>query len=460
MPCVTLERRPSGLPIASAYSADPHARGVGEDGGPGSRALERHDGEVARREDAAQRRGVLRPIRERDAEAPRPGDHVRVGDDVAGAVEDDAGTEPAFGGDLHDRRQRACPQPPRSPSARARRAAAIAAPDSSAPAPPSSWIAATTAATRMTTTAARPTRPASEVRDMSAASRARGRRTNRTRRSPDRCRRYATASSRRGRRACSASFRNAVVNSLGLLSATIATSHHGSGSASGTKRTPGVEKRASAEAGSRAIAGARGDRQQDLLDGRLGDLDQRRSDAGGAARAEHAVVERRVDRARELDERRLLEAAERDLRLARPQVPDRDGGHGALAAELDDLEAGHGRRKARDRQVQALRADVLEQAARRAGDERHAHLRGDRREAPQQVRQRGRERVGQVADAQVPDRAPVRLARRALGHVGLDQHAPRLVEHRRAGIGERDVAVRARRTTRRRARSRACGSAR
>jgi len=37
----------------------------------------------------------------------------------------------------------------------------------------------------------------------------------------------------------------------------------------------------------------------------------------------------------------------------------------------------------------------------------------------------------------------VRLARRALGHVGLDQHAPRLVEHRRAGIGEGDVAVRA-----------------
>ena len=62
--------------------------------------MQLHDGEVALGERAAERRGVLRTVGQRDLESARAGDHVRVRDDVPGRVEHDAGAEPPRAADL------------------------------------------------------------------------------------------------------------------------------------------------------------------------------------------------------------------------------------------------------------------------------------------------------------------------------------------------------------------------
>ena len=108
MPSVAVRSRPNGLPIAIAVSPTLHVRGVGERqrlGGcgiaPGRCARRRGRRRRSRR---ARRRRASRPAAEAHDHAVVGADDVRVGDDRAAAVDEEAGSRAGVRPDRHHRR--------------------------------------------------------------------------------------------------------------------------------------------------------------------------------------------------------------------------------------------------------------------------------------------------------------------------------------------------------------------
>jgi hypothetical protein len=119
----------------------------------------------------------------------------------------------------------------------------------------------------------------------------------------------------------------------------------------------------------------------------------------------------------------------------------RDGSHRALVADRHDPKVRDRCGQARNGEVDPAVSHAFEQVARAARLERDADSRRHRGEAAQQPGHRHRDGVGEVADPKAADRPLVGLPRGALGDVCLYEDAPRLVEHRGAGVGERDAAM-------------------
>ena len=105
MPSVTLERRPSGLPIASDEVADLGSAPVPNVAGAGRAPCDRTTAMSWLMSAPDERRGDARAGGQRDGEGVARRDDVRVGDDVALAIEDDARAEADAGLDLHHLRR-------------------------------------------------------------------------------------------------------------------------------------------------------------------------------------------------------------------------------------------------------------------------------------------------------------------------------------------------------------------
>ena len=130
------------------------------------------------------------------------------------------------------------------------------------------------------------------------------------------------------------------------------------------------------------------------------------------------------------------QALERDRRIHGERVGDRQRRNGALVTDGRGAQAARRRGKPHDRGIEPLRADLLDQAERRPGLERDLHTRGARHELLHRAGHGARQGVRHVADPQARGGLVTSVACGRLGHVGLVQHAPRLLEHRVTGIGE------------------------
>ena len=130
------------------------------------------------------------------------------------------------------------------------------------------------------------------------------------------------------------------------------------------------------------------------------------------------------------------EALERDRRIHGEGVRDRQRGNGALVTDGRGAKAVRRRGKSHHRGIEPLRADVRDQAEGRPGLERNLYTRGARHELLHRAGHGARQGVRHVADPQARGGLVASVACGCLGHVGLVQHAPCLLEHRGTGIGE------------------------